>query len=107
MSSERKRPASRERLAKAQQSDRRRTTRNIEGEGVGRIGASPSLRLEIHRDSVDAVAQMGRGRPVVEDVAKMAAAVCAMNLGSDFMSAIRLIDGIDKPSQSVERIGQA
>jgi hypothetical protein len=41
-----------------------------------------SVRDKIHRDSVDAVAQMGRWRTVVKDVAKMASAIRAMNLGS-------------------------
>ena len=36
--------------------------------------AGGSRRLEIHRDAVDAIAQMGRRRAVVEDVAEMAAA---------------------------------
>src|SRR5579859_7727791 len=41
------------------------------------------LRLEIHRDAVDAVAQVGRRRAVVEDVAEVAAAAAAMHLGAD------------------------
>jgi hypothetical protein len=48
----------------------------------GSIGAC-SVRDEIHRDPVNAVAQMARWRAIVKDVPKMAAAVRAMNLGSD------------------------
>jgi hypothetical protein len=42
-----------------------------------------SVRDEIHRDPVNAVAQMARWWTIVKDVPKMAAAVHAMNLGSD------------------------
>src|SRR5215510_11440743 len=41
-----------------------------------------SLRLEIHRHAIDAIAQMSRRRPVLEDVAEMAAAAAAMHLGA-------------------------
>src|SRR6202011_4286830 len=37
----------------------------------GRIRASTLVRHEIHRDPVDAVAEMGRWRSVVNDVSKM------------------------------------
>jgi len=42
-----------------------------------------SIGREIHRNSVDAVAQTGRCRPVVKDVPEMASTIRAMNLGSD------------------------
>ena len=42
-----------------------------------------SIGREIHRNSVDAVTQTGRCRPVVKDVPEMASTVCAMDLGSD------------------------
>ena len=48
-----------------------------------RIKVPPLVRLEIHRNSVDAVAEMGRRRAVIKDVSKVAAAVRAMNVGSD------------------------
>ena len=40
-----------------------------------------AVRLEIHRDAVDAIALMGRRRAVVEDMSQMAAAGRAMDLG--------------------------
>src|SRR3954454_18393729 len=43
---------------------------------------APSLRLEVHGDAVDAVAQMRRRRAVLEYVAEMAAAAAAMHLGA-------------------------
>ena len=42
-----------------------------------------SVRDEIHRDSVDAVAEMGRWRAVIKDMSKMATTIRAVNLGSD------------------------
>src|SRR6266852_6176526 len=54
-----------------------------------------SLRLEIHRDAVDAVAQVRRRRAVVEYVAEMAAAAAAMHLGA--RHAVAAIDrGLDR-----------
>jgi hypothetical protein len=50
---------------------------------VEEINIPLSVRREIHRDSVDAVAEMGRCRAVVKDVPKMASTIGAMNLGSD------------------------
>src|SRR5215218_7728012 len=47
-----------------------------------RLG-TPSLRLEVHGDAVDAVAQMRRRRAVLEHMAEMAAAAAAMHLGAD------------------------
>src|SRR4051794_25545734 len=44
---------------------------------------APSLRLEVHGDAVDAVAQVRRRRAVLEHVAEMAAAAAAMHLGAD------------------------
>src|SRR5947207_12138698 len=41
-----------------------------------------SIRLEIHRDAVDAVALMGRRRAVGKHVAEMAAAAATMHLGA-------------------------
>src|SRR6516225_1978131 len=41
------------------------------------------VRGKIHRDPVDAVAQMSRWRAVIKDMSKMASAIRAMNLGSD------------------------
>src|SRR5579871_5958713 len=40
-----------------------------------------AVGLEVHCDAVDAIALMGRRRPIVEDVAEMAAAGRAMDLG--------------------------
>src|ERR1700722_13936522 len=44
--------------------------------------ACTSLRLEIHRHAVDAIAQVRGRRAVVEDVAEMAAAAAAVHLGA-------------------------
>src|SRR6478609_4183912 len=44
--------------------------------------ASGGAGREIHRDAVHAVAQAGRLRAVVEDVAEMAAATAAMHFGA-------------------------
>ena len=41
-----------------------------------------SFGQELHGDAVDAVAQTGRRRPIVEDVAEMAPAAAAMHFGS-------------------------
>src|SRR5262245_41854257 len=46
------------------------------------------LRLEIHRDAVDAVPQMGRRRAVGEDMAEVAAAAAAMDLGAPHAVAV-------------------
>src|SRR5438477_7996220 len=40
------------------------------------------IRLEVHRNAVDAVAQVRRRRAVVEHMAEMAAAAAAMHLGA-------------------------
>jgi hypothetical protein len=48
---------------------------------AGRSG-SCSVRHKTHRNSIDAVAQMGRWRAIIKDVAKMASAIRAVNLGS-------------------------
>ena len=42
-----------------------------------------SIRLELQRDAVDAIAQMGGRRSVFEDMAEMAVAPAAMHLGAD------------------------
>src|SRR5258706_9305936 len=42
-----------------------------------------SVRLEIHRDAIDPVAQMGRRRAILEDVYEMAAAGRAMHFSPD------------------------
>src|SRR5215472_509159 len=47
------------------------------------LSAARLLRLEIHRHAIDAVAQMGRRRPVLENMAEMAAATAAMHLGAN------------------------
>src|ERR1700761_6018912 len=47
-----------------------------------------SLRLEIHRHAVDAVAQVGRRRAVLEDMAEMAAAAAAMHFGAGHEIAV-------------------
>src|SRR5580692_9264362 len=48
-----------------------------------KLGRSPSsLRLEIQRHAVDAIAQVRRRRAIVEDVAEMAAAAAAVHLGA-------------------------
>src|ERR1700733_14711715 len=62
-----------------------------------------SLRLEFHGDAVDAIAQMGRRRAVVEDVAEMAAAAVAMHLGADHAVAA-IGRGFDR---AVDRIVEA
>src|SRR6516164_9131524 len=49
-----------------------------------------SLRLEVHRHAVDAIALVGRRGAVVEDVAEVAAAAAAMHLGAQH--AIAAID---------------
>src|SRR4051794_40046704 len=46
------------------------------------IRATSLLRLEIHRDAIDAIAQSGRRRAVREDVAEVAAAAAAMAFGA-------------------------
>src|SRR6188474_3482908 len=43
---------------------------------------APSLRLEVHGDAVDTVAQVRRRRSVLEHVSQMAAAPAAMHLGA-------------------------
>src|SRR5690606_20537486 len=52
----------------------------------GRAGRS--LRLELERHAVHAVALAGRLRAVVEDMAEMAAAARAMHLGADHAEAV-------------------
>jgi hypothetical protein len=42
-----------------------------------------SVRREIHRNSIDTVAEMGRCRAVIKDVPQMASTIRAVNLGSD------------------------
>src|SRR3954471_22394678 len=44
---------------------------------------APSLRLEVHGDAVDAVAQVRRRRAVLEHVTEVAAAAAAVHLGAD------------------------
>src|SRR5262249_12667856 len=57
-----------------------------------------SSRLEFQRDTVDAVAQMGWWGPIVENVAKMAAAAAAMDLVSNHtVASIRL--ALDRAGQ--------
>src|SRR5215203_6103046 len=65
--------------------------------GMTLIGRSiTSIRLEVRRHTVDAVAQAGRRRPVRKDVAEMTAATAAMHLGSDH--AVGAIHGLlDRP----------
>src|SRR4051794_11220839 len=48
-------------------------------------GASPPVlfRLQLQRGGIDAVAQAGRAGAVLEDVAEMAVALRAKNLGAD------------------------
>src|SRR5271165_4879659 len=41
------------------------------------------LRREIHGDAIDAIAQMGGRRPILEHMAEMTAAAAAMHLGAD------------------------
>src|SRR5689334_19187834 len=48
----------------------------------GHRGGRGFAGMEIERDAVHAIAQSGRRRPVLEDVAEMAAAVAAMHLGA-------------------------
>src|SRR6266567_1105529 len=50
-------------------------------------GASASLRFELQRRRVDAVAQARRLRAVVEDVAEMAATITALHLGTPHAEA--------------------
>src|SRR5271169_4775629 len=57
--------------------------------------APSSLRLEIHRHAVDAIAQMRGRRAVFEDVAEMAAAAAAVHLGALHAPAA-VGDGIDR-----------
>src|SRR4051794_11146109 len=45
-------------------------------------GLQSSIRFEIHRHAIDAVALMRRRRTVGEDVSEMAAATAAMHLGA-------------------------
>src|SRR5262249_48331909 len=53
-----------------------------------------SLRLEIQRDAVDAVAQVRRRRAVLEYVAEMAATAAAMHLGAVHAVAV-VLGGLD------------
>src|ERR1700735_2923086 len=55
--------------------------RNKSGHHAGRV-LTPLLRLEVHRHAVDAVAQVGRRRTVLEHVAEMATAAAAVHLGA-------------------------
>src|SRR5262249_2601411 len=50
---------------------------------ASRCFAPGSLRLEVHRHAVNAVARVGRGGAVLQNVAEMAAAAAAMHLGAD------------------------
>src|SRR5215470_16969399 len=47
------------------------------------LSAARLLRLEVHRHAIDAVAQMGRRRPVLEHMAEMTATAAAMHLGAN------------------------
>ena len=51
--------------------------------GSERRSTSLSIGREIHRNSVDAVAEIGRCRAVVKDVPEMTSTIRAMNFGSD------------------------
>src|SRR6476660_2701347 len=44
---------------------------------------SKSFGQKLHGDAIDAIAQAGRRRPVIEDVAQMAAAAAAVHLRTD------------------------
>src|SRR6516162_6430938 len=71
------------------------------------------LRLEIHRHAIDAVAQMGRRRPVLENMAEMAAATAAMHLGANHAvarirrglhcSGLRIVEG--RPTSAALELG--
>src|SRR5262245_14895150 len=52
------------------------------------VASPPSLRLEIHCHAVDAIAQVGGRRAVLEHVAEMAAAAAAMHLGAHHPEAL-------------------
>ena len=65
-----------------------------------------TLRLEIHRHAVDAVAQAGRRRAVVEDVAEMAAAAAAMHLGAHHAVAAVLRWSSTAPATGSLKLGQ-
>src|ERR1700722_17418251 len=56
-------------------------------------GGERSVRLEVHRHPVDALALVGRRRTVREDVAEMAAAAAAIHLGADHAVA-PVLDGL-------------
>src|SRR5690606_13266847 len=73
---------------------------------VERPAFPPSGRAELHRQAVHAIAQAGRLRPVVEDVAEMAAAVRAV----DFLARIaELVIGLarDRPGKRTVEAGPA
>ena len=70
---------------------------------VGRHGCTASaaivsVRLEVHRHAVHAVALPGRAWPVVEHVAEMAAASAAMHLGASHEKAA-VLSGTDRAFQ--------
>src|SRR6185437_2041549 len=46
------------------------------------IAGRASLRFELQRDTIDAIAQMRRRRAVIENMAEMAAAIGAMHFGA-------------------------
>src|SRR5262245_39424101 len=47
---------------------------------TSRIGCSAGLRDELQRDAIDAIAQVGRGWPVVEDMPEVASTSTAVDL---------------------------
>src|SRR6476620_12435632 len=55
---------------------------NTSGRTGADVAGRTSLRLELHGDAVDAVAQTGRRRPVLEHVSEMAATAAAMHLSA-------------------------
>ena len=65
-----------------------------------------SVRDEIQRYPINAVAQMARWRAIVKDVPKMAAAVRAMNLGSDHAKG-SISGGLNSPLDRIIEAGPA
>src|SRR5581483_2853171 len=64
------------------------------------------LRLKLHGDAVDAVAQPGRRRPILEDVAQVAAAAAAVHLRADH--AVAFVDrGLDGARNGIVEGGPA
>src|SRR5215831_18828884 len=65
-----------------------------------------SLRLEVQCHAVDAIAQMRRGRPILEHMAEMAAAAAAVHFRAHHPEAT-VAGGLDRARNRVVEAGPA